>query len=149
MTSPSYSWGHIFCPWLPHWSQWRGFDKTEWNGTRSDKSAWYFYSPVYIVSSICKDLDSTSIVSKNQLFKPINCSYIKLCLSWCSMSCPNQQFFCNVGRFGTLKLFLLFLIQSIIYVCRYSKELSWSDGSFEHPKQMLKLMDKKIITILH
>ena len=32
--------------------------------------------------------------------------------------------------------------------CGYSKEPSQWDGSFEHPKQMLKLMDKKILTIL-
>ena len=30
----------------------------------------------------------------------------------------------------------------------YSKEPSQWDGSFEHPKQMLKLMGKKTITIL-
>ena len=30
----------------------------------------------------------------------------------------------------------------------YSKEPSQLDGSFEHPKHMFKLMDKKIITIL-
>ena len=31
--------------------------------------------------------------------------------------------------------------------CGYSKEPSHWDGSFEHPKQMLKLMDKKILAI--
>ena len=45
------------------------------------------------------------------------------------------------------KLFSLFLIQNIC--CGYSKEPSQSDGSFEHPKHMSKLMGKKIITILH
>ena len=33
--------------------------------------------------------------------------------------------------------------------CGYSKEPSQRDGSFEHPKHILKLMAKKIITILH
>ena len=42
---------------------------------------------------------------------------------------------------------LLFLNQNIF--CGYSKEPSQWDGSFEHPKNMFKLMDKKIITILH
>ena len=44
------------------------------------------------------------------------------------------------------KLTFLFLSQNIC--CGYSKELSQRDGSFEHPKQMFKLMDKKILTIL-
>ena len=35
----------------------------------------------------------------------------------------------------------LFLNQSIC--CGYSKEQSQSDGSFEHPKQLLKLIDKE------
>ena len=44
------------------------------------------------------------------------------------------------------KLFFLFLKQNIC--CGYSKEPSHWDGSFEHPKHMYKLMDKKIIAIL-
>ena len=44
------------------------------------------------------------------------------------------------------KLFFLFLNQNIC--CGYSEEPSRWDGSFEHPKHMFKLMDKKIITIL-
>ena len=44
------------------------------------------------------------------------------------------------------KLIFLFLNQKIC--CGYSKEPSHWDGSFEHPKQMLKLIDKKIFTIL-
>ena len=43
-------------------------------------------------------------------------------------------------------LFFLFLNQNIC--CGYSKESSQWDGSFEHPKHMFKLMDKKIIEIL-
>ena len=31
--------------------------------------------------------------------------------------------------------------------CGYLKETSQRDGSFKHPKQMLKLMDKKLFTI--
>ena len=44
------------------------------------------------------------------------------------------------------KVFSLFLIQNIC--CGYSKEPSQWDGSFEHPKLMFRLMDKKIIKIL-
>ena len=43
------------------------------------------------------------------------------------------------------KLFFLFLNQNIC--CGYSKEPRW-DGSFQHPKHMFKLMDKKIMAIL-
>ena len=45
------------------------------------------------------------------------------------------------------ELFFLFLNQNICY--GYLKEPSQRDGSVEHPKQMFKLMGKKIITILH
>ena len=45
------------------------------------------------------------------------------------------------------KIIFLFLNQNIC--CGYSKEPSHGDGSFEHPKHMFKLMDKKIIAILH
>ena len=44
-------------------------------------------------------------------------------------------------------LIFLFLNQNIC--CGYSKEPSQWDGSFEHPKHMLKLMGKKIFTVLH
>ena len=44
------------------------------------------------------------------------------------------------------KIIFLFLNQYIC--CEYSKEPSQRDGSFEHPKHMLKLMGKKIFTIL-
>ena len=44
------------------------------------------------------------------------------------------------------KIFFLFLNQNVCY--GYSKELSQWDGSFEHQKHMLKLMGKKIFTIL-
>ena len=49
-------------------------------------------------------------------------------------------------RVRNWKLFFLFLYQNIC--CGYSKEPSRWDGSFEHPKYMFKLMDKKIIAIL-
>ena len=45
-----------------------------------------------------------------------------------------------------LKLFFLFLNLNIR--CVYSKEPPQWDGSFEHQKQMFKLMHKKIYTIL-
>ena len=41
-----------------------------------------------------------------------------------------------------------FLILNQNICCGYSKEPSQGDGSFEHPKHMLKLMGKKIFTIL-
>ena len=44
-----------------------------------------------------------------------------------------------------LKVIFLFLDQNIY--CGCSKELSQWDGSFEHPKQMFKLIDKKILII--
>ena len=49
-------------------------------------------------------------------------------------------------RVRTKKLIFLFLNQNTC--CGYSKEPSQWDGSFEHPKHMLKLMGKKIFTIL-
>ena len=45
------------------------------------------------------------------------------------------------------KIIFLFLNQKIC--CGYSKVPSQWDGSFEHPKHMLKLMGKKIFTTLH
>ena len=39
------------------------------------------------------------------------------------------------------EIFSVFLIQNIC--CGYSKEQSQCDGSFEHPKHILKLMGKK------
>ena len=44
------------------------------------------------------------------------------------------------------KIIFLFLNQNIC--CGYSKEPSQGDGSFEHPKHMLKFMGKKILKIL-
>ena len=52
----------------------------------------------------------------------------------------------SIIRVRTNELTFLFLIQNIC--CGYSKEPSQWDGSFEHPKHILKLMDKKIFTIL-
>ena len=49
-------------------------------------------------------------------------------------------------RVRNWKLFFLFLNQNIC--CGYSKVPFWWDGSFEHPKHKIKLMDKKIIAIL-
>ena len=43
---------------------------------------------------------------------------------------------------------LIFLFLNKNICCGYSKEPSQWDGSFEHPKHMLKLMGKKIYTIL-
>ena len=49
-------------------------------------------------------------------------------------------------RVRNRNLIFLFLNQNIC--CGYSKEPSQWDGSFEHPKHKLKLMGKKIFTIL-
>ena len=46
-----------------------------------------------------------------------------------------------------LKIIFLFLKQNIC--CGYSKEPSQLDSSFEHPRHMFEIMDKKIIAILH
>ena len=46
----------------------------------------------------------------------------------------------------TKKIFFLFLSQNIC--CGYSKEPSQGDCSIEHPKHMLRIMGKKIFTIL-
>ena len=48
---------------------------------------------------------------------------------------------------GNRKVIFLFFNQNIC--CGYSKEPSHWDGSFEHPKHMLKVMGKKILTNLH
>ena len=44
------------------------------------------------------------------------------------------------------KIVFLFLNQNIC--CGYSKEPSQRDGSFEHPKDMVKRIGKKIFTIV-
>ena len=49
-------------------------------------------------------------------------------------------------RVRNTKYFFLFLNQNIC--CWYSKEPSKWDGSFEHPKHVLKIMGNKIFTIL-
>ena len=61
-------------------------------------------------------------------------------LVYSAYSSGRQRRVCN------RKLCFLFLNKNIC--CRYSKELSHWESSFEHPKHMFKLMDKKIITIL-
>ena len=60
-------------------------------------------------------------------------------------TCKISIFYRPQIRVRNWKLFFLFLNQNIC--CGYSKEPSHRDGSFEHPKHMFKLMDKKIITI--
>ena len=42
---------------------------------------------------------------------------------------------------------LIFLFLNLNICCGYSKEPSQWDGSFEHPKHMLRCMGKKIFTI--
>ena len=65
---------------------------------------------------------------------------------WKISFCRNQLTKGPQIRLRNRKLFFLVLNQNIC--CGYSKEPSHWDGSFEHPKHMFKLMDKKIITIL-
>ena len=45
-----------------------------------------------------------------------------------------------------VKIIFVFLNQNIC--CGYSKEASQRDASFEYPKHLLKLMSKKIFTVL-
>ena len=62
---------------------------------------------------------------------------------------PDKSENCYSGpkiRVCNWKLFFSFLNQNIC--CGYSKEPSQWDGSFEHPKHIFKLMDKKISAIL-
>ena len=49
-------------------------------------------------------------------------------------------------RVCTRKIIFLFLNQNVC--CGYSKVQSQCDSSFEHPNHMLKIMGKKILTIL-
>ena len=65
------------------------------------------------------------------------------CLLWFLLSILSS---CPQIRVRNWKLIYLFHNQNIC--CGYSKEPSWWDGSFEHPKHIFKLMDKKIIAIL-
>ena len=80
------------------------------------------------------------ILCSNLALTPATPPYLFLCPSstkikwvWSGFSVQNQ------------KLIFLFLNRNIC--CGYSKEPSQWDGSFEYPKQMFKLMDKKILTI--
>ena len=62
------------------------------------------------------------------------------------MTIVTNSWTCPQIRVCNWKLFFLFLNQNIC--CGYSKEPSQWDGSFEHPKKIFKLRDKKIIAIL-
>ena len=66
----------------------------------------------------------------------------KLAMYMCCVFDQNSLYIKSVPK----KIIFLFLNQNIC--CGYSKEPSQGDGSFEHPKHMLKLMGKKIFTIL-
>ena len=50
-------------------------------------------------------------------------------------------------RQGNYKLVFLFHNQNISF--GYSKEPSHRDGSFEHPRNMFRLLDKTLIMLLH
>ena len=67
-------------------------------------------------------------------------------LSHLGLNCLSLHFPGPQIRVRNWKLFFLFLNQNIC--CGYSEEPSHRDGSFEHPRHMFRLMDKKIITIL-
>ena len=82
----------------------------------------------------------------------------KLSLSWESkkqefliqiLLKPLQEIAAEAGlkvKVCTRKIIFVYFNQNIC--CGYSKEPSHWDGSFEHPKHMLKIMGKKILTIL-
>ena len=57
-----------------------------------------------------------------------------------------SSYFIALSEIAVWKLIFLFLNQNIC--CGYSKEPSRWDGSFEHPKQVFKVMDKKMFAIL-
>ena len=69
----------------------------------------------------------------------IRCSHMSICISCCIPALTGLQI-----RECSQKWVFLFLNQNIC--CWYSKEPSRWDGSFEHPKQMFRLIDKKIFT---
>ena len=58
----------------------------------------------------------------------------------------NREFYDEYGPLVTRKVNFLFLNQNIC--CGYSKERSRWDVSFEHLKHMVKIIGKKIFTIL-
>ena len=77
-----------------------------------------------------------------------------ICLCWCftsrSIIFSHVKLFFSVSgpqiRVCNRKLSFLFLNQNIC--CGYTKKTSRWDSSFEHPKHMFKLIDKKIIAFL-
>ena len=79
------------------------------------------------------------ILCSNLALTPATPPYLFLCLSSTKIKWVWSGF-----RVQNHKFIFLFLNQNIC--CGYSKELFWRDCSFEHPKQMFKLMDKKILT---
>ena len=61
----------------------------------------------------------------------------------------NNKICCSGLKLRVRNENLIFLVLNQNICCGYSKEPSQWDGSFEHPKHMLKLMCKKIFTFLH
>ena len=106
----------------------------------------------------CYQRDNT--ISKLRVFRYYS-SYVSKCnWTFCYQTVKNlnsarliwaNAYRCTIKaglqiRLRNWKLIFLFLNQNIC--CGYSKELSRWDGSFEHPKHMFKVVDKKIIAIL-
>ena len=74
---------------------------------------------------------------------PHLCNSVEICIH-------NKWYFTIINRSGfkirVLYWKLYFLSLNLNIWCGYSKETSQWDGSFEHPKHMFKLRDKKIET---
>ena len=116
----------------------------------------YFSTKIYVAGTQKNHLDQTNkILFLNQ---NICCGYSKEPSQWdVSFEHLKQMFKLMDKKLFTIlqsnillcwtKQNFLFLNQNIC--CGYSKEPSRWGGSFEHPKQMFKLMDKKIFTNLH
>ena len=71
---------------------------------------------------------------------------ININIFWCNITVTSVNLKIFEQAFNR-KIVFLFLNQHIC--CGYSKEPSQWEGSFEHPKHMLKIIGKKIFTILH
>ena len=81
-----------------------------------------------------------SILARSHTFMKIDHEIISLVILLLQLSHEGSV------RVRNQKFNFLFFNQNMFCAC--SKEPSHWDGSFEHQKQMLKLMDKKIFTIL-
>ena len=81
------------------------------------------------------------------LYAMFSCVFVTfgLCV-YLIVSIPDLCLLPHLVKSAYQKLICLFLNQNICY--GYSKEPSQCEGSFDHPKHMLKLMGMKLFTIL-